>query len=76
MGPKAQRLAKDQKMHRDNWHLRMEPHWHMKRIARTLISPHAIDINSGHSQAYYIAYCRDNLHRASEEATDRLEGSA
>ena len=20
--------------------------------------------NSGHSQAYYIAYCRDNLHRA------------
>jgi hypothetical protein len=29
-------------------------------------SPHAFANNSGHSQAYYyIAYCRDNLHRAS-----------
>ena len=29
------------------------------------ISPHAFANNSGHSQSYYIAYCRDNLHRAS-----------
>ena len=38
-----------------------------------LVSPHALAINSGHSQAYfYIAYCRDNLHRAAERATYAL----
>lgn len=56
--------------------LQRETHRRLERIERKLISTHAIDINSGHSQAYYIAYCRDNLHRASEEATDRLEQKA
>jgi hypothetical protein len=39
------------------------------RIGSVLVPPHASAINSGHSQAYYIAYCRDNLHRAAEGAT-------
>ncbi len=54
-------------------HHRWKRRRRLEKIARKLISPHAFDINSGHSQAYYIAYCRDNLHRASKEATDRLE---
>lgn len=37
-------------------------------VIRSWNSPHAFAINSGHSQGYYyIAYCRYNLLRASEE---------
>jgi hypothetical protein len=54
-----------------HWQWQREKTWKIK--GTELVLPHIILSPSlRHSQAYYIAYCRDNLHRATQRASHAL----